>query len=165
MSKVTSQINRFIQILIIAVFGLAGYVVSINVKTEGWGFYLWIVWGLLSGIGFALGYADKKYQIFLWVIFGACLGLLSAVIGRQKQDLITMPLIFVFMGTLIGYQTYESPKKVKIGAVIGAIFLGGLALAGAGIILGEIELKDSPLAIATGLLLGAWLGAYTASKF
>ena len=76
-----------------------------------------------------------------------------------------MPLIFVFMGTLIGYQTYESPKKVKIGAVIGAIFLGGLALAGAGIILGEIELKDSPLAIATGLLLGAWLGAYTASKF
>ncbi|HMS00171.1 MAG TPA: hypothetical protein PKE62_13030 [Anaerolineales bacterium] len=165
MSKVISQTSRMIQILIIVVFGLAGYIVSINLRTEGWRFYLWIVWGLLSGIGVALGYADKKHKILLWAIIGACLGLLSAMISGQKQDFITMPFIFAFTGSLIGYQIYESPKRIKIGAVIGALFLGGLALAGAGITFGDIELKNSPFAIVIGLTLGAWLGAYTASRF
>ncbi len=76
-----------------------------------------------------------------------------------------MPFIFAFTGSLIGYQIYESPKRIKIGAVIGALFLGGLALAGAGITFGDIELKNSPFAIVIGLTLGAWLGAYTASRF
>jgi hypothetical protein len=155
--KPITKLSRILQVSIVIVYGLAGLAMAVEMKSPWWGYLVWILFGIFIGFFASVAYIHEEKIFWGWTIAGLCSGLILFFVGGQKQELIPFPILFAFTASFIGVR--RNQKNILIGALIGAIIFGGLALLTTKSTLGNLVIENKFLELAIGLMLGAWSGA------
>jgi len=149
-------------IILIFIYMIGGHIVATTEQYSNFIYWLTVIGVGIGGLIMGKGILEKKLRTVWFSIAATLLGIITGKLIGNSERMIEWSIVNSFLGTMIGYESYNGWRKIVIGATIGLVVA---ILAGTQVSFDGFTIEDKVIHVTISMLTGILIGSFWGSVF